>query len=136
MAPAIFQSVMDCVLQGPPVTCYLNDILIAAPTEQEHNLILEKVINKLKESGIHLEEEKCKFAKCGVEYLGHIIDTMGMHPMEDKVLTIHEAPIPQNVTQSRAFVGLLITELLWQIYPSGCYPCGPTVQIIGERHLE
>ena len=63
MAPAIFQSVMDRVLQGLPVVCYLDDILIVAPTEQEHNLFLEKVINRLQESEIHLREEKYKFAK-------------------------------------------------------------------------
>ena len=62
VAPAIFQSVMDRVLQGLPVACYLDDILIAAPTEQEHNLILEKVMNRLQESGIHLREEKCEIA--------------------------------------------------------------------------
>ena len=45
-APAIFQSVVDWVLQGLPVACYLDDILIAAPTEQEHNLIPEKVMNR------------------------------------------------------------------------------------------
>ena len=47
MAPSIFQSVMDCVLQGIPVASYLDDILIAAPTEQEHNMILEKVMNRV-----------------------------------------------------------------------------------------
>ena len=83
------------------MACYLDDILIAAPTEPEHNLILEKVINRLQESGIHLQEEKC------VEYLGHTIDTTGIRPMEDKVRAIHEAPVPQNITQLRAFVGLL-----------------------------
>ena len=107
VAPAIFQSVMDRVLQGLPVACYLDDILIAAPTEQEHNLILEKVINRLQESGIHLHEEKCEFAQERVEYLGHMIDATGIHPTEDKVHAIHEAPIPHDVTLLRAFVGLL-----------------------------
>ena len=63
VAPAIFQSVMDRVLQGLPVACYLDNILIAAPTKQEHNLILEKVMNRLQESGMHLREEKCEFAQ-------------------------------------------------------------------------
>ena len=107
VAPAIFQSVMDRVLQGLPVACYLDDILIAALTEQEHNLILEKVMNRLQESGIHLREEKCEFAQEGVEYLGHMIDATGIYPKVDKVRAIHEAPIPQDVTQLRAFVGLL-----------------------------
>ena len=107
VAPAIFQSVMDRVLQGLPVACYLDDILIAAPTEQEHNSILDKVISRLQESGIHLREEKCEISKQQVEYLGHMIDAKGIHPMEDKVHAIHEAPIPQNITQLRAFVGLL-----------------------------
>ena len=31
VAPAIFQSVMDRVLQDLPVACYLDNILIAAP---------------------------------------------------------------------------------------------------------
>ena len=63
VAPAIFQSVMDRVLQGLPVACYLDDILIAAPTESEHNLILEQVLKRLQESGIRLCEEKCKFCQ-------------------------------------------------------------------------
>ena len=36
-----------------------------------------------------------------------MIDTMGIHPMKDKVCATLEAPIPQNVTRLRAFVGLL-----------------------------
>ena len=35
VAPAIFQAVMDRVLQGLPVACYLDDILIAAPCNRE-----------------------------------------------------------------------------------------------------
>ena len=51
VALAISQLVMDHVLQGLPVACYLDD---ATPMEQEHNLVLEKVMNRLKESGKHL----------------------------------------------------------------------------------
>ena len=37
MAPAIFQSVMDHILQGLPIACYLDDILIAGNTKEEHD---------------------------------------------------------------------------------------------------
>ena len=42
-----------------------------------------------------------------VEYLGHMIDATGILQSEDKVRAIHEAPTPHDITQLRAFVGLL-----------------------------
>ena len=90
---------MDRVLQGLPVACYLDDILIAAPTESEHSLILEQVLQRLQESGIYLCEEKCMFGQQQVEYLGHCIDAMGIHPTKNKVRAISEAPTPANITQ-------------------------------------
>ena len=47
LALAVFQAVIDCVLQGLPVACYLDYILITAPTESEHNLILEEVLQRV-----------------------------------------------------------------------------------------
>ena len=43
-----------------------------------------------------------------VSYLGHIIDSQGLHPTQDKVDTIQEAPSPKNLTQLKAYLGLLI----------------------------
>lgn len=40
-APALFQQVMDTVLQGlPKVMCYLDDILVNGSSEEEHNTML------------------------------------------------------------------------------------------------
>ena len=107
VAPAIFQSVMDRVLHNLPVACYLDDILIAAPTVKEHDMLLEKVLQWLQDSGIHLREEKCHIGQGQVEYLGHVVDGTGIHPTEDKVQAIKEAPVPKDITQLRAFVGLI-----------------------------
>jgi len=43
------------------VACYLDDILITAPTVKEHDVLLSKVLQRLQESGIHLRKEKCQF---------------------------------------------------------------------------
>ena len=43
-----------------------------------------------------------------VKYLGHVIDAEGLHPTEDKVRAIRDAPAPQNVTQLRSFLGLIL----------------------------
>ena len=43
-APAVFQKVMDTVLQGlPRVICYLDDILVCGSTDEEHHQNLEAV---------------------------------------------------------------------------------------------
>lgn len=42
-----------------------------------------------------------------VVYLGHRIDAQGLHPTRDKVAAIKFAPVPQNCTELRAYLGLL-----------------------------
>ena len=43
----------------------------------------------------------------GVTYLGHAINAEGLHPVEDKVRSIKEAPSPKNVTELRSFLGMV-----------------------------
>ena len=43
-APPIFLSIMDRILQGLPEACYLDDILIATKTEEEHDTLLEQTL--------------------------------------------------------------------------------------------
>ena len=106
-APAIFQSVMDRILQGLPVACYLDDILIATKTEEEHDQLLEQTLERLEKAGIRLKQEKCEFYAKELQYLGHCINATGIHPTEEKVQAIKEAPRPENVSQLRAFLGLM-----------------------------
>ena len=71
-APAVFQRVIDTILQGiPHVLCYLDDLLITGTTEEEHLQNLEAVLRRLQQHGITLKRSKCKFS---VEYLEHCID--------------------------------------------------------------
>ena len=42
-----------------------------------------------------------------VTYLGHVIDKEGLRPVNDKVKAIKNAPIPQNVSQLKSYLGLL-----------------------------
>ena len=42
-----------------------------------------------------------------VEYLSHVIDATGIHPTKDKVRAVKEVPVPNDITQLSAFVGLI-----------------------------
>ena len=79
-ALAVFQQAMDSILQGiPHVVCYIDDILITGTSEAEHWRNLEVVLLPLQENGPRLQCNKCHFFQQSVEFLGHIIDTEGVH---------------------------------------------------------
>ncbi len=107
-APAIFQKVMDTVLQGiPRVICYLDDILITGNTEEEHLRHVEQVLERLQKYEIRARKAKCTFLSESVEYLGHRVDAKGLHTTPEKVKAIKDAPQPTIGQELRSFLGLL-----------------------------
>ena len=51
-APAIFQRIMDNLLQGIPQVCvYLDDILVTGKSTEEHLKNLEEVLSRLRNAG-------------------------------------------------------------------------------------
>ena len=107
-APSIFQRTMETLLQGiKGVLVYIDDILVTGPTLEEHLSTLDKVLEKLGTAGLRLNKPKCFFLQPSIEYLGHIIDKDGLHPTEEKVRAIKEAPKPRNVSELRSFFGII-----------------------------
>ena len=85
-APAIFQQVMDTVLQGlPKVICYLDDVLVTGSIVEEHLKNLENVFRRLQQYNIRTKKTKCSFLCDSVEYLGHRIDADRLHTIDLKV---------------------------------------------------
>ena len=106
--PAIFQKVMDTILQGiPNIICYIDDILVTGADDQTHLHNLAEVLQRLEQHGIKLAKAKCSFMKPLVDYLGHRVDTEGLHTTADKVVALLKAPVPTNVQELRSFLGLL-----------------------------
>ena len=68
---------------------------------------MRQVLQRLKQRGVRLKKDKCEFGQSQVTYLGHRVDHEGLKPTEDKVNAIMEAPEPRNVTEVKAFLGLL-----------------------------
>ncbi|KAL0160115.1 hypothetical protein M9458_043840, partial [Cirrhinus mrigala] len=107
-APAIFQRTMEGLRRGlTHVAVYLDDILVAGVTEEEHLQTLDVVLTRLQDAGLRLKRNKCEFLQKEVRYLGHLVDAQGLHPLKDKVQAVTEAPCPTNVTELKAYLGLL-----------------------------
>ena len=107
-APAIFQRTMETLLKDLPMTCvYIDDILVAGKTPQDHLNNLTAVLNRLQDAGLRLKKEKCFFCVLEVEYLGHIISAAGLKPSPNKVRAIAEAPRPTKISELKSFLGLI-----------------------------
>jgi len=107
-APAIFQRCMDSLLKDlKGVAAYIDDIAVTGASLAEHLQNLAAVLGRLKAAGLLLNRAKCSFLQPRIEYLGHMIDADGLHPIEDKVRAIKEAPQPTNVSELRSFLGII-----------------------------
>ena len=99
---------MESLLHGiPKVVVYLDDILITGSNTDEHIQHLSEVLKHLQDAGLRLKADKCEFSSSSVVYLGHCIDAEGLHPTPDKVEPIRQAPTPKNITELKAYLGLL-----------------------------
>ena len=93
-----FQRMMDQVLQGLDFCfCYLDDVLVASATPEEHVQHLEQTLQRLEQHGLVLNGEKCVLGVSEVEYLGHVVSASGIRPMPDRVQAIQKYPRPGTV---------------------------------------
>ena len=100
LAPALFQTTMDTVLQGlPHVACYINDSLITGEDDLQN---LEETLRRLQEYNIQAKKAKCAFMQDSVTYLGNKVDSQGLHSTSKKVEAVLEAPQPQTLHELKS----------------------------------
>ena len=98
---------MESLLKGiPNVLVYLDDILVTGETQEQHIKNLHEVLSRFRDAGLHLKKQKCAFLARSVEYR-FTIDQQGIHPSERKVKAIKAAPNLRNLTELKAYLGLL-----------------------------
>src|SRR5882762_8822206 len=108
-SPTTFQAMMnelfkELILAGT-VFIYMDDILIATRTLEEHCRIVCQVLHILESNRLFLKPEKCEFKKDEVEYLGLRLQAgqLAMDPV--KLKGIMDWPIPKKLKDVRAFLG-------------------------------
>ena len=107
-SPSIWQRTMDQVLKDIPNTsCILDDIIITGKSDEEHLKTLETVLQRLQDYNLRVHVDKCSFFREELTYCGHKINANGLHKMQEKIEAVINAPVPENVTQLRAFLGLV-----------------------------
>jgi hypothetical protein len=108
-APATFQRLMEQVLQGlhwKTLLLYLDDIIVISPDFATHISRLEEVLLRLQKAGLKLKPSKCELFQDKVNYLGHVVSSQGIATDPKKVEAVKEWPIPKNIKELQAFLGL------------------------------
>ncbi|RXN17163.1 Retrovirus-related Pol polyprotein from transposon 412 [Labeo rohita] len=107
-APSTFQRLMErCIgeLNLKQALVFLDDLIVFSSTLEEHEERVLRVLNRLKEYGLKLSPEKCKFFQTSVKYLGHIVSTKGIETDPEKIAALKTWPKPNNLKELRTFLG-------------------------------
>lgn len=85
---------------------YVDDIINYAKTFDDLLIILQKLLQRIRESGFKLKATKCKFGYFELKILRQIVNQDGVKPNPDGLGAIKNFPIPTTIKQTRSFLGL------------------------------
>lgn len=128
-APEVFQKRMEVILKGiKNIVILLDDILVFGATSEEHDVTLRLVLDRLKQNGVTLNDQKCEFGVSAVKFLGHILDEDGIRPDPEKVEAIVNLSPPTNVTEVRRLLGMI--NFLGKFVPNLSEICQPLNELL------
>ena len=106
--PEEFQRCATELLEGlQGAHAVMDDILIHGKTLEEHDSRLEATLNRIKESGLKLNKDKCQIRKEELTYFGHSVGRNGISPLPDKVQAIQDLQEPKSVSELRTALGMV-----------------------------
>jgi hypothetical protein len=107
-APEIFQRAMNDMFGDlPGVEILMDDILVHAPTLDEHNRRLERVLRRAREKNLKFNPKKLKCAVQEVDYVGHRLTKDGVKPTAERIKAITELKEPENFAELETVLGMV-----------------------------
>ncbi len=100
------QGALAPLLRQGWVKCYLDDIILCAPSFQHLLQRLGEVFNYMGGVGIKLNLSKCHIGQREVKFLGHIVSKDGFRPDPGNVEAVVKMKPPTNVKETRRFLGM------------------------------
>ena len=81
-----------------------DDIIIGAPTKEQHDHALEKVLTRIEESGLTLNASKCILAKDEIPFWGMTVTKNGIKSDPSKVDALKNAGQPRSKEEVMSFL--------------------------------
>ncbi|GKC96292.1 putative reverse transcriptase domain-containing protein [Tanacetum coccineum] len=108
-APAVFMDLMNRMCKlflDKFMIFFIDDILIYSKNKKEHEEHLKVVLELLKKKKLYAKFSKCEFWIPKVQFLGHVINSQGIHVDPAKIESIKDWVSPKSPTEIRQFLGL------------------------------
>ncbi|GJZ40766.1 putative reverse transcriptase domain-containing protein, partial [Tanacetum coccineum] len=108
-APAVFMDLMNRVCKpylDKFVIVFIDDILIYSRNEEEHANHLRIILELLRKEKLYAKFSKCDFWIRMVQFLGHLIDSQGLHVDPAKIEAVKNWASPTTPMEVRQFLGL------------------------------
>nr|GEW52656.1 putative reverse transcriptase domain-containing protein [Tanacetum cinerariifolium] len=101
-APVVFMDLMNWVCKpylDKFVIVFIDDILIYSKNKEDHEKYLKIILELLKNEKLYAKFSKCDFWLESVQFLGHVIDSNGVHVDPTKVEAIRNWSAPTTTTK-------------------------------------
>ncbi|GJR13282.1 putative reverse transcriptase domain-containing protein [Tanacetum coccineum] len=108
-AQGVFMDLMNRVCKpylDKFVIVFIDEILIYSKSEEEHAKHLKLILELLKKEELYAKFLKCEFWVSKVQFLGHVIDSEGIHVDPAKIKSIKDWALPKTPTEICQFLGL------------------------------
>ena len=92
-SPATFQCMMDHIfhdlIKDGKIIVYMDDILVFSTNLEEHQQVVNTVLQRLQEHSLFLKPEKCQFEKAQMDFFGMVIGNgkLCMDPIKTKAVS-------------------------------------------------
>ena len=116
---------------GTPRYAYIDDLLIASNSPEEHKEHLRQVLDRLSEHGIIINPLKCEFGVKELNFLGHRVNSQGIQPLPDRVKAVADFPTPTSLRKLREFLGLL--HFYYRFIPNCASILGPLNSLLAAK---
>nr|GEV75851.1 retrotransposon protein, putative, Ty3-gypsy subclass [Tanacetum cinerariifolium] len=112
-APTVFMDLMNRMCKPYVdrfVIVFIDDILIYSKNRKEHEGHLKLILKLLKKEELYAKFSKCDFWLSKVQFLGHVIDSEGIHVDPTKIEAIKDWESPKTPTEIRLGAVLIQKE--------------------------
>ncbi|GJW33627.1 putative nucleotidyltransferase, ribonuclease H [Tanacetum coccineum] len=107
--PAVFMDLMNRVCKpylDKFVIVFIDDIFIYSRNKEEHANHLRIILELLRKENLYAKFSKCDLWIRIVQFLGHLIDSQGLHVDPAKIEAVKNWTSPTTPTEVRQFLGL------------------------------